>query len=265
MKKFVSIILSLMLAVCGIPAAAEASTIIYVAPSGNDTASGTADNPLATLEGARNKVRSIKENAEGEITVYFREGVYLWNKTVKFDARDSGKSGKSVRYLAYPGEKVIFTGGTRIAGSEFSAVEGMNENIRQINIKDYITNFKTVNNLGETCLADWYPLSYDVMSQSYSTYENYNKLYKNTVFKDDTAAYNEYMASYGTQGRTGSVKRSIYSIGEKAALWHAEYPNRTVADGAEAENPYPVYMKTGASSKDENGKGIMQYSDNVIS
>lgn len=265
MKKFVSIILSLMLAVCGIPAAAEASTIIYVAPGGNDAASGTADNPLATLEGARNKVRSIKENAEGEITVYFREGVYLWNRTVKFDARDSGKSGKSVRYLAYPGEKVIFTGGTRIAGSEFSAVEGMNENIRQINIKDYITNFKTVNNLGETCLADWYPLSYDVMSQSYSTYEDYNKLYKNTVFKDDTAAYNEYMASYGTQGRTGSVKRSIYSIGEKAALWHAEYPNRTAADGAEAENPYPVYMKTGASSKDENGKGVMRYSDNVIS
>ncbi len=274
MKKILSLILICMLGISGISARAEAETIIYVSPDGNDGASGTADKPLATLEGARIKVRSIK-SAAGKITVYFREGEYLWKDTVKFDAADSGTADSPVRYCAYPGETVIFTGGMRIDGNEFSLVTDENvlskinaevaEYIRQINIRDYFTNFKNENGLGETYLMDWYPLYGDVMSQSYSTYDNYRTLYRDTVFKGDLQAYNDYMSQFGETDRTGSVKRSIYSVGDSPALWQARYPNKEVKDGGAEENPYPVYMKTGASSKDENGKGIMKYTDDRIS
>ena len=53
---------------------AEGETILYVAPTGDDTADGTFDAPLATLAGAKEKVRAILPDATGAVSVYFREG-----------------------------------------------------------------------------------------------------------------------------------------------------------------------------------------------
>ena len=58
---------------------ADASTIFYVAPDGNDTNPGTIDRPLATLAGARDKVRNVK----GDVTVYFRDGYYHFKAPVR--------------------------------------------------------------------------------------------------------------------------------------------------------------------------------------
>ena len=93
---------------------AEGETIFYVAPTGDDTADGTFEAPLATLEGAKEKVRTILPNATGAVSVYFREGEYYMTTGVAFDEADSGREDVPVKYAAYPGEKARFNGGVKV-------------------------------------------------------------------------------------------------------------------------------------------------------
>ncbi len=258
--------------------------IIYVSPDGDDESAGTEEAPLATLKGARDKIREIKKSSGlpvNGITVLFRGGEYFWTETVTFTDEDSGTKEAPIRYSAYPGEEPCFTGGTRIPGSEFSKItnedilqrlrggQATRENARQINIKDYFTNFKNEHNLGETTLLDWYPYIYDVSSTSFSSYEQYHTLYKNLY----GSGYTEYMSQFGPTDRTGTIKRTVYSIGDQPALWAARYPNKEPGEGGVEENPYPVYMKTGevlqspwtVNPTDTSLSGIFRYSDDRIS
>ncbi len=96
---------------------AEGETVLYVSPNGDDTADGTFGKPLATLEGAKAKVRAILPTADGAVSVYFREGDYLMTAGVSFDESDSGREGAPVKYAAYPDERVRFIGGVKVDSS----------------------------------------------------------------------------------------------------------------------------------------------------
>ena len=110
--------LSLVLPAAGlVPAAFADGETLYVAPTGSDSAQGTQEAPLATLDGAKEKARALN----GPVTVYFREGVYTLDKTVEFGADDKA----DVTYAAYPGERVTFTAGTPITGFTEDKVNGV--------------------------------------------------------------------------------------------------------------------------------------------
>jgi len=96
---------------------ADASTIFYVAPDGNDTNPGTIDRPLATLAGARDKVR----NGKGDVTVYFRDGYYHFSEPVRLGPEDSGSADRNISYAAHPGETPVFTSG--VAVTDWSKIE----------------------------------------------------------------------------------------------------------------------------------------------
>ena len=107
-----STILFILLALC--TTATLPAQQLYVAPDGADDAAGTPDAPLASIAGARDRIRAIKQLdglPDGGITVYFRGGHYYVDQTVRFDADDSGQPDKPVVYAAYPGETPVFTGG----------------------------------------------------------------------------------------------------------------------------------------------------------
>jgi len=87
----------------------------YVAPDGNDNNPGSKEEPLATLAGARDKVRAVLDG-RGDITVYFRGGHYRFTKTVVLGLRDSGSKRQTVTYAAYPGETPVFTSGVQVTG-----------------------------------------------------------------------------------------------------------------------------------------------------
>ncbi len=91
------------------------SETVYVAPDGNDGNPGTIDEPLATLAGARDKVRTLLDG-DGDITVYFRGGTYHFANTVVFGVQDSGSPHQRVTYAAYPGETPTFTSGVHVTG-----------------------------------------------------------------------------------------------------------------------------------------------------
>ena len=100
-----------------------AGTTYYVAPNGNDAWSGLlaeanaaqSDGPLASLEGARLKVRdAITKDASIPITVMFRGGEYRLLETVVFSPADAGSQKAPITYKAYRDERPVFTGGIKL-------------------------------------------------------------------------------------------------------------------------------------------------------
>jgi parallel beta-helix repeat protein len=81
----------------------------YVAATGDDANPGTRAKPFATVERARDIVRTLERR--GETTVLVRGGYYHLTKTLKLDAKDSG-----VIWRAYGNEKPILVGGAKITG-----------------------------------------------------------------------------------------------------------------------------------------------------
>ena len=88
-------------------------TVLHVAPVGNDKAAGTIEAPLATLTGARDRVRQLKEEG-GPVTVVFAAGTYSFDQPVAFKEEDSGTPEARIAYRAAPEAAVRFTGGRAV-------------------------------------------------------------------------------------------------------------------------------------------------------
>lgn len=100
----------------------EASIDIYVAPNGNDeTGTGSADAPFATMERAKAAAKILKSQYL-PINVIFKEGEYFFNKGVTFTADDSGSSYSPIKYKAEDGAKVVFSGAKQLDVSAFKPV-----------------------------------------------------------------------------------------------------------------------------------------------
>ena len=96
---------------------------IYVAPNGSDDADGSFENPLATLNAAKLRIRELKQQGTySGYTVLLRGGSYYMEESLVFEAQDSGTVGSSIVYRSYPGEKVILIGGKTIPCVSFEKV-----------------------------------------------------------------------------------------------------------------------------------------------
>ncbi len=93
----------------------RAQETFYVAPNGNDGNPGTMEQPLKSLQGAKAKVRTALDG-NGDITVYFRGGTYVFNSTVVFGKEDGGGANQEITYSAYPGETPVFTSLLQVTG-----------------------------------------------------------------------------------------------------------------------------------------------------
>jgi hypothetical protein len=90
--------------------------VFYVAPSGNDNNPGTSDKPFATIEHARDVVRTINETMHGDIVVYVHGGTYSISQPIQFSEEDSGQNGYNVIYRAVEGESPVLSGGVEVSG-----------------------------------------------------------------------------------------------------------------------------------------------------
>jgi hypothetical protein len=98
---------------------------IYVSPSGSDSNPGTSGQPLATLIGARDTLRSRRSSGQlpnETITVYLRGGYYNQPATATFTSADSGRSSAPVVYTSAPGEQAYVTGAVTLDPSWFNQV-----------------------------------------------------------------------------------------------------------------------------------------------
>ena len=109
-----SLLLSL-LTTLSLQAADVAPAHFYVAPNGNDSASGTEAAPFATLDRARLAVREWKQSHQGPVLVYLRGGTYFFDQTVTFTLADSGTQEGPITYAAYPGETPVLSAGSPVS------------------------------------------------------------------------------------------------------------------------------------------------------
>lgn len=111
---------------------AVASTELHVDLKGDDNAEGTVAAPLATISGARDRIRALRQDASWEpqpINVIIHGGRYRFTETLSLNEIDSGTADSPVRYEAAPGEKVVISGeytkdriGTGADFGEYSAL-----------------------------------------------------------------------------------------------------------------------------------------------
>ena len=108
---------------------AEAPRAFHVATTGSDDNPGTADRPFATLERARDAVRSIERTTP--LTVVLHGGTYVQTKTLELDPRDGGSADCPVTWLAAENEDVRISGGPVLPGDAFTG----KTNILQLDLR----------------------------------------------------------------------------------------------------------------------------------
>ena len=89
---------------------------IYLAPDGNDRNPGTMEKPLASLRGARDRLRELRQGRVPEDTmrVIIKAGVYRMEEPFVLKQEDSGSDNFPVIYQAAEGAKPVFSGGIKI-------------------------------------------------------------------------------------------------------------------------------------------------------
>ncbi|NLB56434.1 MAG: hypothetical protein GX811_11875, partial [Lentisphaerae bacterium] len=99
----------------GSPDGKTAVREFFVSTTGKDTNDGSELAPLATLERARDLVRSFRvANPGTPVSVVLGGGVYRMDKTFKLGKEDSGTETAPVVYRAKPGEEVRLNGGVKL-------------------------------------------------------------------------------------------------------------------------------------------------------
>ncbi len=89
---------------------------IYVSPRGNDNNSGSKEQPLASIFGARNHLRTIRKEKglTEDVRILFMPGRYFLTKSFILEPKDSGNNKFKISYMAAEKEKPEFIGGTII-------------------------------------------------------------------------------------------------------------------------------------------------------
>jgi len=104
-----------VLLLCSLAARAD----FFVSPAGSDAGSGSKAKPFATLERARDAVRTriASQSALREtITIWLRGGDYLRTNALELTAADSGTGRAPILWRAYRDEQVRLLGGRVLTG-----------------------------------------------------------------------------------------------------------------------------------------------------
>jgi len=113
MKKYIFIIIAFIFCHLHVKAQME----LYVSPQGNDLNSGTTEQPLASLAGARNAIRAYKKaDPSVSFVVTIADGIYTMKEPFVLKYEDSGTTEYPVIYKAEKGASPTFSGGKKISG-----------------------------------------------------------------------------------------------------------------------------------------------------
>ena len=202
----------------------EGEAILYVAPDGDDTADGTFDAPLATLNGAAAKVRALLPDADGAVSVYFRGGDYMMTESVSFTEADSGKDGAPVKYAAYPGETVRFIGGVKVDPSLITPADPASSVVSRVTDE---TAKAALLQADVSSLVDVYPEIYSSATEENDSFKAMELYLGETAIEParwpnyvDRTSKDNYVNLGGIEG-----KDRIYDYGDPdhiATLYYAE-------------------------------------------
>lgn len=101
-----------------------AGVAVYVAPGGSDKGDGSEAKPYATLEAARDKIRTLRAagGTGAGATVWLKPGIHLRAKTFELGANDSGVPSAPVVYRSQGSEPARLVAGRMVAAADFKPV-----------------------------------------------------------------------------------------------------------------------------------------------
>jgi hypothetical protein len=208
-------ILAMNLSIC----AATYGADFYVSTLGKDSNAGNSEKPFASLEGARDAIRSLPatEKAKG-VTVWVQEGDYSLDKTLTLDTRDSGTEGGRIVYRAVKDGKVVFNGGVQLKGSDWKPVtnpavlkrlpESARGKVMRTDLAAY--GLKSLDPMPVTGMAAGALYTYNIVPRTPAAYE---------LFCNDQALQ---LARWPNEGYTTTGK--IINPGAAPRFWHDDIP-----------------------------------------
>jgi hypothetical protein len=110
---------AVFLVACSVPVRAE--TVFHVGPGGDDAGPGTQSRPFATLERAREAVRSA--GSAGPRSVVVHRGDYQMRSTLALSREDSGTESYPVTWSCARDEKVRLIGGKNVPARAFRSLK----------------------------------------------------------------------------------------------------------------------------------------------
>ncbi len=136
-------------------------TELYVATNGNDfTGDGSIENPYATIERARDEIRTNSDLPENGAVVYIRGGKYTILNGIEFEEQDQGSDSTPIKYEAYNDEEVSFVGTIDLTASDMSKVtdqsiieklpEASKDKVYTVDLSSYINTHKDLQYVGHS-------------------------------------------------------------------------------------------------------------------
>ncbi|MSU72678.1 MAG: right-handed parallel beta-helix repeat-containing protein [Opitutus sp.] len=96
---------------------AGATTVFWVAPDGRDNASGSIEQPFATVGRAREAVRTlVQRGLADDVAVRLRGGVYRLEQPLEITAEDVGDGRLAVAFTVQRGERAVLVGSRELTG-----------------------------------------------------------------------------------------------------------------------------------------------------
>ena len=100
----------------------DGKLIIYVAPNGKKDANGTEKAPLASINAARDIIRTINKSQYKGIDVIVKSGTYTITEPIAFTAEDGGTASCPISYIGEDGAKIV--GGVALTAKDFAPATG---------------------------------------------------------------------------------------------------------------------------------------------
>jgi hypothetical protein len=249
-----------------------AAQAIYVSPTGSDNNPGTFAEPVQTLSEAADRARSRLASMTSDLVVYLRGGTYPVTSTVTFGNADSGQNGFYVKYMAYPGERPVITGGQPITGWALSdatngvySVSGVTARFRQL----YVNGVKAVRarspNLGANGAANFWRISgndnnaqnIQVSSSYVSSWGNFTKVEMHIMIGWGDATLR--LASSTTQGNTAYL-----SIQSPESTIVFVRPNPALGGQFGGGTKHAFYFENAREFLDQPGEWYLDETANVL-
>lgn len=97
----------------------------YVSKNGDDGNPGTKDAPFKTIQAAKDAVRNVNRQMQGDIVVNIMAGTYYLDETLDFSNEDSAYNGHKIIYRGIGDNKPVISGGERVTNFRQSQYEGI--------------------------------------------------------------------------------------------------------------------------------------------
>ncbi len=203
------------------------ATEFFVAPNGSDTNAGSKAKPFATLERARDAIRTLKPSqrlAKSGGAVWLRGGDYVRTNALEFTAADSGTADAPIIWRAYKNENVRLLGGRTLTGftpvSDATLLARLDEpargHIRQLNLCAVgITNFGEMKSRGfsRTALPAHCELFFDHQPMTLARWPNAGEFAKIVGYP----AASDHVDEHG--GNVGQLPGGFLYAGDRPRRW----------------------------------------------